>query len=334
MPKLFRIASRAYLAGIALWALLFWVLGDRTWWMFVATSVGPFLFVPVPLLLVLTWRRDRWSWWGSLGIALLALVLYGRLFLPRPGREAEPPADGPRLTVLTFNLHYRNSRLDRVAELLTASGADVAVLQELKPATARYLRQALAEVYPYTVLDEESREIRPGIFSKLPLSDAARPPELGWTACTAVLHLDGRPVRVVGVHYPVSFLGRPRDRDGIRLIEDTVARREKQAIALIRFLRQHPEPTVVAGDFNTTPLSGLHRILTQGGLRDAWQEAGTGFGHTWGLKGFRRLLGQPHWIIRIDYVWLTPQWDAAAAEVRPWDGGSDHRAVRVELGLR
>ena len=177
------------------------------------------------------------------------------------------------------------------------------------------------------MVDEEQQELRPGILSKYPLTDAASPPELGWGVCTARLWLDGHPVRLVGVHYPVSFLRRIKGRSAMRLVEDTVVRREEQATALLRFLRQHSEPAVVAGDFNSTPLSGLHRILTEGGLRDSWQEAGFGFGHTWGKKG------QPLLVARIDYVWVTRHWTVAAAEVRPWDGGSDHRGVRVELRL-
>jgi endonuclease/exonuclease/phosphatase (EEP) superfamily protein YafD len=324
--RLFRIASRSYLTGVALWAALFALVADRPWWMFIATSFGPWLFAPVPLLLILAWKRDRRSWWGALGLAGLALCLWGPLFLPRSSREEAPPAGGSRLTVLSFNVLYANKRLDQIPDLLAASGADVIVLQELRPDSARFLRQALADIYPYSVVDEEQQELRPGILSKYPLTDAASPPELGWGVCTARLWLDGHPVRLVGVHYPVSFLRRIKGRSAIRLVEDTVVGREEQATALLRFLRQHSEPAVVAGDFNSTPLSGLHRILTEGGLRDSWKEAGFGFGHTWSPE-------QPLPFARIDYVWVTPHWTVAAAEVRPWDGGSDHRGVRVELRL-
>ena len=324
--KLFRILSRSYVLGVALWAVLFVLVADRPWWMFIATSFGPWLFAPVPVLLILAWKRDRRSWWGALGLAGLALCLWGPLFLPRSSPEGDPPAGGSRLTVLSFNVLYANQRLDQVPALLADSGADVIFLQELRPDSAGFLRQALADIYPYSVVDEEQQELRPGILSKYPLTDAASPPELGWAVCTARLWLDGQPVRLVGVHYPVSFLGRIKGRSAIRLVQDTVARREEQASALLRFLRQHSEPAVVAGDFNSTPLSGFHRILTEGGLRDSWKEAGFGFGHTWSPE-------QPLPFARIDYVWVTPHWTVAAAEVRPWDGGSDHRGVRVELRL-
>jgi endonuclease/exonuclease/phosphatase (EEP) superfamily protein YafD len=37
--------------------------------------------------------------------------------------------------------------------------------------------------------------------------------------------------------------------------------------------------------------------------------------------------------VRIDYVFYSSHWRAAAARLGPWDGGSDHRPVVAELAL-
>jgi endonuclease/exonuclease/phosphatase family metal-dependent hydrolase len=119
--------------------------------------------------------------------------------------------------------------------------------------------------------------------------------------------------------------------------------RERQALILVEYARGLDRPCVVLGDFNSTPLNEAYAILRRG-LRDVWRDAGRGLGHTFpgsawssargdGLpRPLRRFI--PHWLLRIDHVFVTAHWRAVSARVSPLHGGSDHRPVFADLALR
>jgi endonuclease/exonuclease/phosphatase family metal-dependent hydrolase len=95
----------------------------------------------------------------------------------------------------------------------------------------------------------------------------------------------------------------------------------------------------LAGDFNITHLNEGYAQMTKR-LRDAWWEAGFGFGHTYpvdaqppGLVAWKYGIPVPQRLIRIDYVFASEEWAIASAQVLPSTGGSDHLGVMVELGL-
>jgi endonuclease/exonuclease/phosphatase (EEP) superfamily protein YafD len=100
---------------------------------------------------------------------------------------------------------------------------------------------------------------------------------------------------------------------------------------------------IIAGDFNASDLNDSHGILTEH-LYDAWREAGSGLGNT--FPGVSRQdtphssrpdpfgIDVPKWLIRIDYIFCTYDWQPIDARIGPWDGHSDHRPVIAELALR
>jgi endonuclease/exonuclease/phosphatase (EEP) superfamily protein YafD len=96
-----------------------------------------------------------------------------------------------------------------------------------------------------------------------------------------------------------------------------------QAVAVLDRVRGLRDPTVVAGDFNSTRDSALHVALRRE-LHDAWEVAGVGFGAT------VRLFGLP---LRVDYAYVTPALGVVDARV-PDTGCSDHDPVVVDLGFR
>lgn len=73
------------------------------------------------------------------------------------------------------------------------------------------------------------------------------------------------------------------------------ARQAQQAQALQAVLQQLSDPTIIAGDFNSTPDSAIHHDLRRT-LTDAWDHAG------WGLGSTRTVGVLP---MRIDYIYTT-----------------------------
>src|SRR5512145_267341 len=83
-----------YSAGMAGWALLHGLAGDRWWWLFFLNTFALYLFLPLPLLVLLALLVRRRAAWLSTGLVLaLWLYFYGGLFWPRLAVAAasDPP---------------------------------------------------------------------------------------------------------------------------------------------------------------------------------------------------------------------------------------------------
>ena len=82
--------------------------------------------------------------------------------------------------------------------------------------------------------------------------------------------------------------------------------------------------TVLLGDLNAEPTWPEMELILDAGMVDAWSEAGQGPGLTWPADDpFQR----------IDWIWLSPDLQAIAAETVE-STASDHRAVVVDLADR
>ncbi len=112
-------------------------------------------------------------------------------------------------------------------------------------------------------------------------------------------------------------------------MEEAVATQVEQVASVRRLVSGFQDPTIIAGDFNSTPDSAVHVALRRQ-VTDAWHRAGWGPGAT-------RLVGG--WLpLRIDYVYTTDEiraLDASTVDCRCEDehSCSDHQAVEVELGF-
>jgi endonuclease/exonuclease/phosphatase (EEP) superfamily protein YafD len=106
--------------------------------------------------------------------------------------------------------------------------------------------------------------------------------------------------------------------------EDVVRAQSAQAAALLERVSRFRDPTVLAGDFNSTRDFALHASL-RGSLTDTWERAGRGLGAS--VLAFGRIP------LRVDYVYASPALAVAGAS-SPGVGCSDHRPVVSELVLR
>src|SRR5437899_8542604 len=167
------LLALAHLAGLLGWVAVHALLGDSRWWSFLLNTFVLYLFVPlavtVPLALLL--RRPLLRACALFG-AVLFLVTYGGLFMP-PTLRAAPPADAPRVRVMTFNVHVTNQNPDGVAAAIRRAGADVVGLQEVNPTVARALRRDLAARYPYQVLGAPGASSTLAVLSRYPLQPTA-----------------------------------------------------------------------------------------------------------------------------------------------------------------
>jgi endonuclease/exonuclease/phosphatase family metal-dependent hydrolase len=321
--RLVAAASWAYLAVVVgCWLLLY--LTDL-WWPATFLAFAPRWLLAGPLVVLVPaaawWRRP-----ALIVLALAGLLVVGPvmgLCIPW-GRLAGGPPPGPRLRVLTCNMHYKkypdSSALD---DLVAAAQPDVVALQEWLPQNQS------------AVLGEKSwhrhRALHIFLASRYPI---LRTTELGGHSGSKkglVRRYDlDTPAGVVA--FFSLHLASPRQGLFEAVQDSERGAAEIRAGSDLRWLQSRQlaaetarvgEPLLLAGDFNTPPQSALFRDLW-GGYTDAFAAAGWGWGYTFHAS---------HTLVRIDHVLAGPGWSCERCWVGP-DLGSPHRPVIADLVWR
>ena len=265
--------------------------------------------------------------------ALLSLAIAGGC----SPRLALPSSDTVR--VLVYNIHAGKDaagvdNLERVAEIVRRTGADIALLQEVDQGTRRSggvdqpaLLARLTNLHAAfgSSLDYQGGKYGVAILSRWPIvSDTllalpVHPPQerSGGSreprgALRAEIASPQGTVVVINTHLDASADDRWRRQEARTVLAIADAARRGRAHLLI------------GGDFNSTPESGVQDTIRRSGLRDAWRECGAGEGFTYPARGG---------IKRIDYLFLTERTRCLGAEVLETEA-SDHSPLLVTLGLR
>jgi vancomycin resistance protein VanJ len=321
--------SWIYAAGLVAVLGVRFGVGDSSRVPFAINAFLLYCFLPLPLVLmagIVKGRRDL-----VLIVAAGAgvwLYLWGGLFLPR----APPATSGPSLAVFSYNVLGFNFDTPQVIQVIEDSGADVVSLNELNPDTAAAIERDLKQLYPYQWLMPKPGVAGSGILSKHRFERSEPQPlgDHGWVGTPMAIELviGRRRVKIVGFHASAG--------------PDRVAIREQQARALSDYADRHSGPLVLLGDLNATDQNSAYAVVTQK-ARDAWRDAGRGFGHTFpspalstprGARSASLLAGLiPPWLVRIDYVFYSDDFEAIDARMSA-SGGSDHRGVIATLVVK
>jgi endonuclease/exonuclease/phosphatase (EEP) superfamily protein YafD len=335
LRRLIHIVGWLYLAA-AYGFLGLRALFSEQWLIGLLSNFTLFMFAPlIAVFPAAVFARARRLTIWMLPLMTGGLFWVGRYFTPK---VHSPPAHP--LSVVTFNVWVDNPALDRAETWLREAEADIILLQEVPPAWAAGI-EGLADAYPY----QAAQPHLPSGMGKLILS---RHPILSLTPFRlteddifvqqrAVIDVNGTAIAVYNLHlFPLKgdhprLIVRPYNPliNTLLAYDETI--RRAQVDDLLRRVAADPLPYIAAGDFNFSDQNRLYDRLA-GTMRDAFMEAGTGFGWTW-----RAGTGEPtHRLIptlaRLDYVWHGAGIRAAAAEVGP-EIGSDHYPVRVVLDI-
>jgi len=273
------------------------------------------------LLLVILARR------GRLLVPALAAIAFWAIALMRPAwhvpaRPHQQPA-GPTVRVVTYNVHVGLQGADRVAETVRGLQPDVICLQEAWHSPVLPLRRAFPGYHGL-----ESMEL--DTLARFPIESHRRVPfAMGWRhGLETKLDVHGVPLTVLNVHFitgthPSGSVERAlRERTVREYLRLTVAARRAQVATVMRWLDEQRGPAIVVGDFNTPPGAWSLRPLRER-MTDAFAAAGLGFGHTFPSE---------FPLIRIDYIWCTPDIRVRSCRVVR-SAASDHCALVAELEL-
>jgi endonuclease/exonuclease/phosphatase family metal-dependent hydrolase len=266
-----------------------------------------------------------WAW-----PLLLTLGLMGSPASCGSGAPAAPPEG---LRVMTYNIHYGDPDLSKIAEVICSSGADVIALQEVDvhfsersgfadQASEIASRCGMAvrhgPIYDLPPLEpgKPNRQFGPAILTRYPIvswknhlltrlstqADAPPTPMTGFLQVT--VNVDGTEVDVFSTH-----LDYRRDP----------AVRKTQVAEMLAILGTPSRPTILMGDMNAGPgQEELAPLFAR--LKDSWA------GHA--DPGFTVPVDAPD--NRIDYIFLAGPIQAVSARVLDTTA-SDHRPVVAEL---
>ncbi|CAN5216168.1 hypothetical protein BH23VER1_BH23VER1_37560 [soil metagenome] len=238
------------------------------------------------------------------------------------GLVRDPPAaaartPGTTLRVATLNCRDRNTE---AALELEAFQPDIIFYQESPH------RRALDEITQRLYGNEGSfiHTYDVSIAARGKLRARSPHPSRHWLQASLTL-ADGREIEIAGVHLTgaVTSLSLWRRSTWKAYYRNRLQRRSEVTDLLAEVIRAAgPRPAIIAGDFNAPPPDAIFRDLAVH-FRDTYHQAGTGWSNT-----FSNTLP----ILRIDQIWTTPEF-AAAAHGTYKSVASDHRFVVADLTL-
>ena len=249
--------------------------------------------------------------------------------------QGAPPQE---LRVLVYNIHAGKDakgadNLERVAQLVKDTRADVVLLQEVDVKTTRSgnvdQQARLRELTGHHVAFGKTLDYQGGLYGIAVLSrwpiDSSRvtslpidPPQLRSGVSyepRGALH-----AWIASPHGPITVINTHLDASR----DDRYRRQEAQTIIALADSARPRGLLLVGGDFNSEPGSAVQATIMSSRLHDAWQMCGYGNGMTYpadsGVK-------------RIDYLYLQDGVGCSRADVIATQA-SDHRPLLVRVRPR
>lgn len=352
--------TRLVVAAATAWSaflLAHLLLTGEVWWWSVAEMIPPIALALPPVVLAVgaLWAVRGVRWRVELIAAASAVIVAPMLGLNPAGLIEEGGEDSrAALSVLAWNTDYWHTEGEETPEAfydyLLDQDTDVYLLQEYLTRTDRVVpvddEEALREhfegwhlavtselvtVSRYPILDQRALDTTDLIGPDDPGAPIEDDWEDYWT--TKILRtdidVDGRTVSLYNVHLsvPVPTSGtHPASGDFWEYVQAQYQRRAAQVEVLIDDLAANPHPVLVAGDFNSTALSGA--VASMNDLLECPDPDGEFFPVSWPKLRFPL----PE-LWRLD--WACTGGGAAVAEYRfvAPEGLSDHDAQRIGLNL-
>lgn len=306
------------------------------------------LFIPLILLnvIMLIWAACRKS--GTYVIPLVAL-LPGLLFIGRYFRFASGGAEkGDNcIKIMTYNVgkftlgkgYEYSESLDSITALIRHSDADIVCMQEFNSEHLNDIPKLLEAQFPdyfycYFINMNAGSGSGNVTLSKFPIESRGHFNFEG--SANLAIYTDIRigesNLRIYNCHfqsYSISLAALARNwkhrsvmMETEHKMKESIIKRPQQVEQVLSDIEDCPLESIVAGDFNDTPMSYTYHRLRKG-RKDAFVEAGSGFGATYSFL----------WpLIRIDYVLFPASFEGVSYSCKHV-GYSDHYPVITEINL-
>ncbi len=296
MRRILGLASTLVLRGlVALTLARFVTTGSR--WPILLATFSSYALPGFGLVLVgcaLAARRARRRGWIGLVAGLSALGLVVQVWAVVP-RFVGGSSDRSDLTVMTANLEFGRGDPVTVVRTVAAEHVDVLVLAEVTPDSLQRLGAAgLTELLPHRAGTPATSASGTMVFSRYRLGT-----DHGLFLGNGGLDLAvdaPQPLRLLAVH-TAQPVGAPRP-----WLADLATVRDRAAAAVAQ------GPVLAVGDFNASLDHQPLRGVLGAGLRDAAEQAGSGWQPTWPTR-WRESWLRP--FVTLDHVLVSRHYDAS-----------------------
>lgn len=278
------------------------------------------LVFPWAVLVPLAMLKSRGLALTAVAGAVVTLFWVSGFEIPIPNAIWNRAGAGKALRVVTYNTDRSGTLAQRIDTDMLAWDADVIVMQDCAPEVGAAMKAAPPGRTPYLVfLDSEFC-----VATRLPMRSPVRMEgsRKEGRALGFDVEWQGTTVSIGTVHLPSPRNALWAARKGSAdLLEESVQQRAGASVAIARWLLEKQRgPIVIGGDFNL-PVESQALRRDWGGLRNAFSEAGWGFGHTM-FAGRHR--------VRIDHVLVSPEFTVRGARVLS-GFPSEHQPVVADL---
>lgn len=280
------------------------------------------LALPTVILILLAIRQKNRLLIGWNVVSLLLFVEFLLGFNVPFGSDPNPT--GTTFRIISYNIRHGAEGIEPIAKIIQEEQVDVICLQEtdahrLHPDPVPLLKQLFPGWHFARAADVTTISRYPFRSTRThPLSPATHRVIL-----ETIIDINGRHLTVFNLHYAVRPQAIPRKQvSWLTYMHNKARLATEQTGAVIRAAAVAPKPILIAGDFNNPPRGPLYRTIATW-YRDAFREAGWGFGYTLVTRF-------PY--MRVDYCFLSEGLAVKRCYV-PRVYASDHFPVVVEAVL-
>jgi endonuclease/exonuclease/phosphatase (EEP) superfamily protein YafD len=223
---------------------------------------------------------------------------------------------------MTYNALYRNTKYDKVAQVILTYQPDFVTFQEITPIMMGALKQRLGAVYPYSIMGPKYSYGTTAIFSRHPSSNASTLDlGVGGTAVVWETQIDQKKIKIISTHLLYYGLEGVKVSDIPKAITEGTVAQNRQAQLIIDEIHKYEGIVILGCDCNSKETSSSYRILANT-LNNSARVAGwLLFGKTPENTKYDRN------IQHIDYVFYRGELVPSQVVTIKNSGGSDHLPV-------
>ncbi|MDQ7027751.1 MAG: endonuclease/exonuclease/phosphatase family protein [Anaerolineae bacterium] len=318
---IFIVITGAYALSGLLFLLGRVIIGEQ--WVVIAffNTFAHLLWIPSLLLLPMMLLIRQWRMaLLLLPSVLMFLLIYGKQFIVG---NNEAPQNAIVITVLTHNIFGDNTDTEAIINLIRSADADIVAMQEVNYTMAEAFERQLSTEYPYQALHPQDVSVQGMVvLSRFPIVDDTYW-QYDWLR-TPLAH--ERLLIEVSAEQSIVVYNSHPTHPGMNDSAFNPSWRSRELAAIYERTQAETLPIIWLGDFNMPHLSDDYQQITQS-FEDVYQRVGWGMG--WTFPVTLRLIP----LLRIDYIFISHEFEAMESVLLDSSGGSDHLPLTATIAL-
>ena len=244
--------------------------------------------------------------------------------------------DSENISVMNYNVRLFNvfdwiegpNLKENMSQFILDKNPDILCMQEYRTDD-----DINFSIFPYKHIELSGNKVKNGqaIYTKFPIinSGSIEFPKTSNNAIFVDIVKGVDTIRVYNVHLqssgidPTVELSKENSENLVKRVSSTFKMQQSQTEQFLIHKNKSPYKTIISGDFNNTAYSYVYKEI-KGEMKDAFEQAGNGFGRTFDFKFFP---------VRIDFVLVDDAFDINA--FKTFDVKySDHYPVMAKVKLK